>query len=225
MSVEATPTQGENKVEQQKPNDKEYNFRALEAKYQRQLEQERAENARIARELEETRRLQQNKQPEEDEDDSEPYIDKKRLNKTLTNLERKFEEKIDKKAEEKARKLFEEERTNTWLASNQDFYEVMQHAEKFAQKNPVLAEAILKMPEGFERQKLVYSNIKALGLDKPEQKTSSIQEKIDSNKRTPYYQPSGIANAPYSSVGDFSPTGQKQAYQKLQELKARMRLG
>jgi actin-related protein len=228
MSVETTATQLDAaiKVDQTtKPNDKEYNFRALEAKYQRQLEQERAEKERAMRELEEARKVQQMKLNDEEEDDSEPYIDKRRLNKTLSSFEKRFEEKIDQRAEEKARKLFEEEKRNAWLDQNRDFYDVMQHAEKLVQKSPDLAETILKMPEGFERQKLVYANIKALGLDKPEQKTPSIQEKIDSNRRMPYYQPSGIANAPYSQVGDFSPAGQKQSYDKMKQLQSRLTLG
>lgn len=225
MSAETAATQVDgSKVEQTKPNDKEYNFRALEAKYQRQLEQERAEKERIARELEEAKKVH-TKQHEEEDDDSEPYVDKRRLTKTLTNFEKKFEERIEKKAEEKARKLFDEEKRNSWLESNRDFYDVMQHAEKLAQKNPELAESILRMPDGFERQKLVYSNIKALGLDKPESKQASIQEKIDSNRRTPYYQPSGVAPSPYAGSGNFSESGQKQAYQKMQELKAKLTLG
>jgi hypothetical protein len=80
------------------------------------------------------------------------------------------------------------------------------------------------MPEGFDRQKLVYKNIKALGLHKPAIKEPSIQEKIDANRRSPYYQPSGVANAPYSTVGDFSTAGQKNAYQKMQELKSKLRI-
>lgn len=226
MSVETASMQIDgNTNEQSKPNDKEYNFRALEAKYQRQLEQERTERERMARELDEVRKMHQSKQIEEEDDDSEPYIDKRRLNKTLSNLEKKFEEKIEKKAEEKARSMIDLEKRNTWLDTNKDFYEVMQHAEKLVHTNPVLAETILKMPDTFERQKLVYANIKALGLDKPEQKVPSIQEKIDSNRRTPYYQPSGISAAPYASVGNFSPSGQKQSYDKMQELKNRLRLG
>ena len=101
----------------------------------------------------------------------------------------------------------------------------MNHAEKLAQKDPELAETILSMPESFERQKLVYKNIKALGLHLPEQKAQSIQEKVDANRRNPYYQPSGIANAPYASQGDFSPQGQQQAYNKMRELQKKMRLG
>jgi hypothetical protein len=79
------------------------------------------------------------------------------------------------------------------------------------------------MPDTFERQKLVYKNIKAFGLDRPEAKQPSIQEKIDSNKRSPYYQPSGVGSAPYASAGDFSASGQKQAYDKMKELQNRLR--
>lgn len=210
-----------NSVQEQKPNDKEFNFRQIEKK----LLEERAEKERLTRELEEVRKLQQQKSNDEDEDDSEPYIDKKRLNKTLLNLEKKFEEKIDRKAEEKARNILDHDRKESWIQANSDFYDVLQNAEKFAAQNPELAKSILQMPDTFERQKLVYSNIKALGLDKPESKKPSIQEKIDANRRSPYYQPTGVGTAPYSSSSDFSLAGQKNAFDKMQELKNRLRLG
>jgi hypothetical protein len=112
-----------------------------------------------------------------------------------------------------------------WLENNPDFYEVLnKNADKLAQRSPRLAKSILAMPDTFERQKLVYENIKELGLDKPESKQPSIQQKVDANRRSPYYQPSGIAAAPYSQVADYSETGQKQAYAKMQELKKQMRI-
>src|SRR6185369_3211739 len=205
-----------------KPNDKELNFRALEAKYQRQLDEERQLRELAEKKAQEALTV---KQPShEEDDDSEPYVDHKKLNRTLSSFERRMEEKIDKKAEEKARVLLANEKKETWVRNNPDFYDVLQHAEKFAQHDPELAETILQMPEGFERQKLVYKNIKALGLHKPPVKEPSIQEKIDANRRSPYYQPSGVSNAPYSTSGDFSPAGQKNAYQKMQELKNRLRI-
>lgn len=220
MTLEATSENQETK-----PNDKEFNFRALEAKYQRDLERERTEKERYARELEDLRLSKASRSEEiEEDDDSEPYVDKKRLNKTLNNFEKRVEEKIEKKAEEKAHKLYEKQKQENWVRQNPDFYDVLQnHAEKIMEKHPHLAETILEMPNTFERQKLVYQNIKAFGLDRPEVKPPSIQDKIDSNRRSPYYQPSGIAPAPYSSVGDFSQAGQKNAYAKLQELKSRLR--
>lgn len=217
-----TDQNAENQVNETKLSDKELNFRALEAKYQRQLEQEKAarlEAERLAKEAV----LKKQENVELEEDDSDPYVDHKKLKKTLSSFGQSTQSEIQKAMESAKNAAKEEIKKEMWLENNPDFYEVLQHAEKFAQRSPKLAETILKMPEGFERQKLVYENIKELGLHKPEQK-SSIQEKIDANKRTPYYQPSGVGSAPYAAAGDFSPTGQKQAYQKMQELKNKLRI-
>jgi hypothetical protein len=192
--------------------------------YQRQLEQERAAREQLQRELEEARTARQRQQEPEDDDNAESYVDHKRLSRQLASFERKIDEKIDKKAEEKARAMVEKERKDTWLRNNPDFYDVLQHADKFAERDPELAETILTMPEGFERQKLVYKNIKALGIHKPETKAPSIQEKVDANRRSPYYQPSGVGSAPYAAAGDYSPVGMKNAYQKMQELKSKLRI-
>jgi len=199
-----------------KTNVKEDNLRYMREKYEAQIQQERA--ARL--ELE--RALQERNTKSDDEDDSEPYVDHKRLNKTLSSFEKKLEEKFNRTVEEKARGMLATQKKEDWLKKNSDFYEVMQHAEKIYHTDPELAETILELPDNFERQKLVYKNIKALGLDKPAQKQPSVQEKIDANRRSPYYQPSGMATAGYSSGGDFSATGQEQAYKKMQELKARL---
>lgn len=207
-------------TQEQKVSDKEINFRKQEQMYQRKL----AEMEAKMQEMQNQMRSQP--QVQEDDDSDDPYVDHKKLEKKLSSFERKIEEKIDKKSEEKARSMVERERREMWIKQNPDFYEVLQNnAEKFAQHDPELAETILQMPEGFERQKLVYKNIKALGLDKPESKKPSIQEKIDANRRSPYYQPSGVGNAPYGMAGDFTPGGQKNAYDKMQELKNRLRLG
>lgn len=219
MTDQSTTSQAQD----QKPTDKELNFRNLEAKYQRQLEQERAarlEAERVAQEA-----MSKHKQSsDDDEDDSEPYVDHKKLAKKLSNFEKNLDKKIDQKAEEKARQMVERERQEGWMRNNSDFYDVMQHAQKLYEKDQELAETILAMPESFERQKLVYKNIKALGLHKPEQKAPPIQDKIDANRRSPYYQPSGVGSAPYASQSDFSTSGQKNAYDKMQELKRNLRI-
>lgn len=210
-------------TEEQKPSDKEMNFRKLEERYERQLAQERAAREEAERKAQE---LAKKSQADVDEDDDdEPYVDKKRLAKKMSSFEQRLEEKIDRKAEEKARMLMQQEKNQEWLRRNSDFYDVMKNAEKFAQHDPELADTILAMPEGFERQKLVYKNIKALGLHQDKPKEPSVQEKIDANRRSPYYQPSGVGSAPYGSRGDFSTGGQKNAYDQMQALKARLRLG
>jgi hypothetical protein len=207
-----------------KQNEKEVNFRALEAKYQRQIEQERAgrlEAERIAQEA-----IQRHSKGEDDEDDdSEPYVDNKKLNKKLAKFGENTKKQTQTDIHQAVQVALHEERKKTWMKNNPDFYDVLNHADKIIQKDPELAETILEMPEGFERQKLVYKSIKAMGLDKPEVKQQSIQEKVDANKRSPYYMPTGVGTAPYSTVGNFSESGQKEAYQKMQDLKKRMRLG
>lgn len=214
----------ENQVAQQpevatkQANDKELNFRALEARYEKKLAEER--QARLDLE----QRLKQNSQSDDDDTD-EPYVDHKRLNKKLSKFNESTQSEIQKAMESAKYSAKEELKQEMWLESNPDFYDTLKnHADTFAAKAPKLADSILRMPEGFERSKLVYQNIKALGIDEPEKKQSTVQEKIDANRRSPFYQPSGVGSAPYASQGDFSPTGQKNAYDKLQELKKNLRL-
>jgi len=211
----------ESQPQEIKPNDKELNFRNLEARYQRELANERAAREQAERALQERSKAAL----QEDEDDDEPYVDKKKLEKKLAKFGENTMKQTQSEIQNAVQFALKQERQQNWIKSNPDFYEVLQHAEKFAQKDPELAETILEMPEGFERQKLVYKTIKALGLHKPEVKAPSIQEKVDANRKGPYYQPSGVGTAPYASAGDFSNSGQKQAYDKMQELKNRLRLG
>lgn len=214
------PQENQAQTQDNKQNDKELNFRALEAKYQRQLEQVNSEKERLSQEL-----AQKNNQTQNDDDDDEPYVNKKNLNKTLNKFGQQQTQQTQSEIQKAVHTALAEERKQNWIKSNPDFYDVLQHAEKFAQRDPDLAESILQMPEGFERQKLVYKNIKALGIHKPEQKAPSIQEKVDANRRSPYYQPTGVGSAPYAGAqSDFSPSGQKDAYNKMQELKNKLRL-
>lgn len=215
----------ENQVQsqEQKPSDKELNFRALEAKYQRQLEQERA--ARMEAENQARKLLEKtNVNSEIDEDDSEPYVDHKKLKKEQAKFGQQLKQETQTEIKSAVQQALSEERKQNWIRNNPDFYEVLQHAEKFAQKDPELAETILEMPDTFERQKLVYKNIKALGVHKPEVKVPSIQEKIDASRKSPYYQPSGVGTAPYSQAGDYSEHGQKQAYEKMKQLQKQLRI-
>lgn len=215
------PIQENQAQEVAKPNDKELNFRQLESKYQRQLEQER--NGR----LEAERKLQERSQlaaVNDDEDDSEPYVDHKKLEKKLARFGEQASQTTQTAIQQGIQIALKEERKQAWLKNNGDFYDVLQHAEKLAQANPELAESILEMPEGFERQKLVYKNIKAFGLHQDKPKQPSIQDKVDANRRSPYYQPSGVGTSPYASQSDFSAGGQKQAYDKMQQLKASLRI-
>jgi len=210
-----------NNQQETKPSDKELNFRALEAKYQKALEQERQEKERLQRELQE-----KSKVPVHEEDDKldEPYVDEKYLTKKLNRFGQSQQSEIQKAMEIAKQAAKEELKQEMWVEKNPDFYDVLQHAEKLAKDDPELAQIILEMPDSFSRQKLVYKQIKKSGYDKPPQKQQSIQEKVDANRKSPYYQPSGVGTAPYAQVGDFSEAGKKNAYEKLQQLKKQMRL-
>ncbi len=202
-------------------NTKELNFRRLEERYERQLAQERAEKERLAQEL-----AQRQKPVEVDDDnDDEPYVDKKKLDKKLVKFGERTKAETQTEIQKAVQTAIQAERQQNWLKSNPDFHDVLQHAETFAANDPELAETILAMPEGFERQKLVYKSIKALGLHQPKAPPPTIQDTINANAKGRYYQPSGTATSPYSAQGDFSPEGQKQAFEKMQALKSKLRLG
>lgn len=213
-------------VENQEPaqNSKEYNFNALNQKL-RQMEAEKAQAEQRLQQLEQQFQSRGQARVEE-EDDDEPYVDRKKLARTIDNLKKDLEKDFDAKAEQKARMMIEEERRQNYLKQNPDFAQVMspEIVQKFAEMHPDMAEEILQMPDSFARQKLVYTSIRKLGIDKPQPKQQSIQEKIDQNRRSPYYQPSGTGSAPYAGQGDFSPSGQKNAYEKLLQLKNNLRL-
>jgi hypothetical protein len=192
----------------------------LEAKYQQQLDvanAKRIEAERVAQEY-----MQRDNQEEETTD---PYVDHKKLDKKLARHGENIKQQTQSDIQNAVQTALREERKTNWIKSNPDFHDILQHAEKLALKDPDLADSILEMPESFERQKLVYKNIKALGLHKPEVKQSSVQETIDSNRRSPYYQPSNIGSAPFAgNQANFSQQGQKDAYAKMQELKNKLRI-
>lgn len=195
--------------------------------YEKQLEQERNARAQAEERAAQVEKVAQSKLRSNDDDDydnDEPYIDKKTLERKLSKVTQKTFEETDNRINSAVQRALSEERKNTWMKNNPDFYDVMGHAEKFAQRDPELAETILEMPDSFERQKLVYKNIKALGIHKKEEPRPSIQETVDKNRRSPYYQPSSVGSPPYAAAGDFSPTGQKAAHDKMKELQARLRI-
>ncbi len=227
MSVNAqeqTGTTPQPPVEQ-KPAEgsKEYNF----AQIRKQLEAERAARQQAEEKAKEYEKLVKGQQSHDDDDDDsdEPYVDKRRLKKELTKVVQKTYSDTDAKIQSAVQQALAEERRNQWMRNNPDFAEVMGHAQKFAEKDPELAETILEMPDTWERQKLVYKNIKALGLHKKEEPKQSIQNTVDQKRRNYYYQPSDVASAPYAATGDFSDAGQKSSYAKMKELQKRMGLG
>lgn len=218
-----TAPTNENQAQAAQQSEKELNFRKLEAKYSQELAYERAKREDAERRAQEIAQRQA-APPEEDETTDEPYVDHKRLDKKLSKFGQQYKQETQTEIQKAVKSAIREERKDNWIRSNPDFEEVLQHAEKLALRAPDLAESILDMPESFERQKLVYKSIKSLGLHKAEERQQSIQEKVDANRKGPYYQPSSVGSAPYQSASDYSPGGQKQAYDKMKELQSRLRL-
>lgn len=202
---------------------KELNFRKLEAKYQQEIGAERAKREEMEKRMNEMSQ-HQNQMQDVEEEDPEPYVDHKRLEKKLAKFGQSNQSQIQKAMEQAKIQAKEELKQEMFLDNNPDFYNVLELADKFAERSPKLAENILRMPAGFDRQKLVYQTIKELGLHKDQVKEQTIQEKVDAARRSPYYQPSSVGAAPYASVGNYSPDGQKQAYDKMKELQSRLRL-
>lgn len=224
----STPGQVTPMAENAPQNSKEINFRqqeaALKAHYERQLEQERRARLEAERAAEEARKKQLSVDDDEDSD-PEPYVDHKKLKK----VQQKYKQEIKQETQSEIQKAIQQAKAEAareaWLETNHDFDDVLSHADKLAAKSPTLANTILKMPDNFERQKLVYQTIKEMGLHKPEEKKPSIQQTIDNNKRGQYYQPSGISTAPYQGqTSDFSKTGQAEAYKKMKSLIENVRL-
>lgn len=219
MSV--NPQDNQAQATEQSNNDKEYNFSQL----RKQAEHERYLRQQAELKLQEAEKQLQAQPKHDDDDDDEPYVDRRKLKKELSKFEQNTKQVTQNEVQKQVQAALSEERRQNWLRANGDFQEVMSHAQTFAEKDPELAEAILDMPDTFERQKLVYKNIKALGLHRKEEPKPSIQDTIEKNKRSPYYQPSSIGTAPYAAAGDYSATGQKSAYDKMQSLKKRLNLG
>lgn len=200
-----------------KQNDKEYNF----AQIRQQLEREKQEKQQLREEVEKLKKITYEKL--DDENDDEPYIDKKRLKKELGKVVEQTKAETDTKIEQMVAKALSEERKQAWLKEHPDFEEVVSHAQKVEDHDPDLAKMILRMPDEFDRYKMVYKHLKATGLHKPAAPKESIQDKIDQNRRSPYYQPSGIGTAPYNNSGDFSDNGKKNAWLKMQDMIAKRR--
>lgn len=214
-------TTPESNVQPENKNSTEFNFRKLEAYYEQKLAQERAEKEealRLAREA------AQPPQEEDDEDDSNNYVKRNKLEKKFQKFGQSTQSEIQKAMEHTKMKAKEELKQELWLENNPDFYETLQLADKLAESDAHLANSILKMPDGFERQKLVYHNIKALGLHKPKENKESASNLLEKNKNYGGYQPHGFAGPAYATNGDFSDGGKKHAYEKMQQLKKSMRI-
>lgn len=206
----------------QKPSDKEINLRRLaqaKEKAEMELEKERAEKAEILQRLQ---HLESSNTSSLDDDlDDDGYVEARKLKKTISRLKNELKQDFKQEVQSEARRLLEEEKQKDFhfrvKAEMPDFEKVVtdESANAFADKFPEWANAILSEPDNYKKRKLTYEAIKGLDLHQKPQK--SIQEKVTANQKNPYYYPSSIGSGG-NSVGDFSDTGKKSAYEAMKAL-------
>lgn len=76
-----TPDQN-TQVQENKPSDKELNFRKQEQMFQRMLAEKESKLAEMQKQLEQSKTASQ----DDDDKDDEPYVDHRKLNKTLSKF-------------------------------------------------------------------------------------------------------------------------------------------
>lgn len=230
-------TEGVNSQEvaqpEKKASDKEFNFRRLEA------EREKEREARIKAELEaqmrqkELEEIKEYLKPKEKDpfDDSDDVIDPElrsrieaKLAKERSTFERKAEE-IAKSTYERIQREKEEAEKKNYLqklrGEFKDYDDVVseQNLAVMFEKDPVFAEAALKIPDDYDRRKLVYARIKALG---PQEEAPSVKDKVLENQKNPYHVPSG--SAPTSNAVDYdlnTRESREAAYKRLKQAQRR----
>lgn len=209
------------------PSDVEINLAKQRKMYERQLEQERVARIQLEQRLSEMEKSKQQVFHDEDDDDSEPYVDRRRLAKTTNKVKQEIRQETQQETQKAINDAIERDRIERYLESNPDFKDTLDtHADKLAHLSPSLAKSILAMPDNFERQKIVYESIKLLGLNKPKQAESSIQQKVEQNRRSPF-QPFGVGSPAYGiSNGGYTPSAQegKNLYDQMKDRISKMRI-
>ena len=68
-----------------------------------------------------------------------PYVRHKKLNKTLAKFGEQTQKQTQSEIQRAVQTALAEERKQNWVKNNPDFFDVLQKADLFAQKNPDLA--------------------------------------------------------------------------------------
>lgn len=215
------------KKEGEKDKSAEYNF----AQMRKSLESERQERLRLQQQLETLQKEAEKRHSvrptveDEEEDDDEPYVDRKKLKREMGKFSEKASEEASEKAYRRLKSEMEEKERLDWIENTPDFEEILGHADEFAKKAPITAKNILRRNKtDFEKQQDAYYAIKEMGLHL--KKEPSMQDQINSNRKSVYYSPGSSQGAPYGGAAfDASKENQKRAYEQVQAMKQRLRGG
>lgn len=231
MSAESVKTEvaSVDQVAEQKESNAERNFAKLRQKAdkaEQMADQERNERLKLQEEVERLRGQRVTEFSDDEEDDSsDPYVDKRKLKKLFTKWEAKNDEKIVRTAQEIARQVLNEDRQRNFMtqlkSEHRDFDEVVNDdtIEKLKAGSPRMAAMLAGEPDEYKKHAIAYEAIKLANLHR---KPENVKEKVEQNMKNPYYYPSSMGTGG-TSLGDFSSTGKKAAYDKIQQLKASRR--
>lgn len=196
-----SPSQSPIKSQSQDVGSKEYNWRQMEEKHKKEIEQ-------LQRELWELKQKKEESTPQEEElklqeDDLITYG------------------QLDKLAEKKARAIFQEElkkveRAKQPLAAKQkypDFEQVVtsENIEKLKQEDPELEKLIMLSDNPFER---TYREIKRADFFKSQMKNKESDEKIAENMQKPVSSSSLGKQRPLSLANDYA-KGSAELYAEM----------
>lgn len=207
-------------------SDREMNFRRLEAA----REQER--EARIRAELQaqhmqqELENIKQMLQPTEKDplDDADEYdpVAMKAMRERERERNRKEAETIAKKTYEKLETERNQKNFLSRLKSEHGDYDQVMNENSIVnleKSDPVFLQAVLKIPDEYERRKITYDRLKA--QQRSAEPGPSIKEKVAENAQNPFYIPPGSGTPAAVDYDLKSPQARQQAYERLKAAQRR----
>lgn len=202
-------------------DNKELNFRRLEAERQKDREarlKAEWESQQLKQEIHNMKEMLKPKEKDPlDDEDIDPDLRSK-----LQKIRERDRQELLKASRDIARQTFEEEkgrdkRENPIGVLRKEYADYDQYMndstiQELEQTHPEFTQALLNMSDDYERRKLAYNFVKKNKSQKP---TVSVQDKVKENQQNPYYTP---ASAGTPSAADFdirSPAAREAAYRQL----------
>lgn len=222
---------GKELLEKESRNDKELNFRRLEAMRDQEKEARmRAEmEAQMLRKEFETLKTMmtpKEKDPLDDIQDLselEPRKLKEILSRRDQNLRKEAEESALLRFEEKQKEMKRTNFLETLRDKYSDYDDVMNQdiVAKIQEQDPDAIDAISSIEDPLVRREKAYKFIKKRIASQPQENSQTIKEKVEANLQNPYMIP-GNSGSP--SAVDFdvsSPSAKRTAYAKLKAAQRR----
>lgn len=206
-------------------SDRDVNFRRLEAAREQEREARiRAElhNQHMQKELENIKQMLQpaEKDPLDDVDEYDPAA-MKAMRERERERNRREAETIAKKTYEKMDAERNQKNYLSRLKSEHGDYDQVMNENSIVnleKSDPVFVQAVLKIPDEYERRKITYDRLKAINS---QSQAPSIKEKVAENASNPYYIPPGSGTPAAVDYDLKSPQARQQAYERLKAAQRR----